>query len=134
VWHIDRRRVADVLLQRQSLWIPGLPSCSLKISITTNDPPPWNRAKRNPLSALTRVRSRGMSPRGIANSPNKLKHDLFIRLFRSRDLHDQINMADHFISRNRGEQCFVYSDFVHGTSSRSSSDIELRKQEVVAVF
>ena len=38
-------------------------------------------------------------------------------------------MADHFISLNRGEQCFVYSDFVHGTSSRSSSDIELRVRD-----
>jgi hypothetical protein len=48
----------------------------------------------------------------------------------------------HFISLNRGEQCLVYSDFVHGTSSRSSSDIELRirdgagwtRKEVIAAL
>jgi hypothetical protein len=54
----------------------------------------------------------------------------------------EVNMADHFISLNRGEQCFLYSDFVHGTSSRSGSDIELRirdgagwtRKEVVAAL
>jgi hypothetical protein len=35
-------------------------------------------------------------------------------------------MADHYISIQRGERGLVYSEFVHGSTSCTHSDIELR--------